>query len=229
MSKVWLLALAVTLAAANQGWAQSTPSVFTNPNIDFALIRKATLVPFTSGSTVQDPFGATKASVYLTSALKSRGYVLVDFADLVRRIQADTGQDFSGPATEDGLKVFLAEAPKHVDALLFGYVTAWGTITQTGTQAVAIPVQGWIYGSGGVWQWRTTQYVPVQRNREASVVGTTVALASLLGGGPLVLAWQFSQVRTDTGGPFRWNRPAPPDQLAERLFQDVARTIPLRP
>jgi len=34
----------------------------------------------------------------------------------------------------------------------------------------------------------------------------------------LTLAWQFSQVKTDAGGPFIWNKPAPLDRVAERLL-----------
>lgn len=62
------------------------------------------------------------------------------------------------------------------------------------------------------------------------MIGVSVAIVQLPGiGQRWVLAWQFSQIRVDKGGPFIWNKPLPPDKLAEHFFQDVAKAVPLNP
>ncbi len=216
----------VTLTLISIAWAQSSPSIFTRPGVDFSQVRRVTVLPFEAGPGIQDPFAATKAYVFMVSALKGRGQAIIEIGDLFKRIQEDTGKNFTEMPRDDGLKLFVAEAPKYVDGFCLGTVSVWGTLTQTSQGAIRVPVYGWVSGAGGVWNWQTTQWVPVQTTQEVTVIGGTVALVQIVEGTPALL-WQYSHIRMDRGGLF--SRPPTPDKLAERFFQDVAKAVPTKP
>ncbi len=220
-----VIAVIVAVLLDDPSYAQTSPSIYQNPGVNFALIRRVGLVGFLAGREgVQDPFAAEKATAHLSNALRARGVTLVDYETIARRIVAETGIDLSRSlAPEERDRVALWELPKHMDALFIGYLSHWGTIQTEGRRPY--PVYGWNQGSWGVIAW-----VPVPATRDATVIGASVALVQLPGNGQRwVLAWQYSQVRIDSGGPFIWNRPPTPDELAQRFFQEVAKAVPLAP
>lgn len=228
------LAVGLALIPIQQGLAQSSPSVFSNPSIALGEIRRVALLGFTADPrVVQDPFAAQKAEVLLSSAFRAQGLQVIEFSELVRRVQSSLGRNLTQSSSD--FEAFMAEVPNQVDAAFIGIVSAWGTVTREGTSVLPIPVHGW--GSAWSWgpgggrsisgSWQTTQYVPIRRSYDVSVVGATVALVRTEQG-KATLAWQYSHVRTDRGGPFIWQRPPPPDQLAEKYFQDLAKAVPLR-
>lgn len=228
---VWTAAITVTLlllgaAGAN---AQATPSVFTNPNLSPAGFRRVLVLPFSADQSqaIRDPFAAQKAAILFTAALKKRGLVPIEFADLMKRIQEETGVDFSGPASDEKLRLFRAEFPKHIDAAVLGHVSAWGVFTREYDQVIPIPTYGYVSGYGGGASWRTTQYVQVRRSSDTSVVGATVALIRVAPEIEPTLAWQYTHVLSDAGGLFR--RPPTPDSLAERFFAGLADAFPVKP
>lgn len=206
-----------------QRYALASPSVYVNPQVNFALIRRVTSLGFfVQPQSVQDPFAGEKAGSYLEAAVKRKGVELIELQEVAQRVRTETGLDVSRPLTPDEAeRVALNEMPKHVDAVVVGYISAWGTVQREETRVY--PIYVWQQGGWGVAGW-----VPVRSMGDATIVGATVAIVRLPGVGQRwVLAWQYSEVRIDRGGPFIWNRPRPPDELAKQLCEDVARAMPL--
>jgi len=135
--------LILSLLVVTAAQAQSSPSIFTNPSINFGQIRRVAVVPFSVAQGVQDPFAGVKALSFLVQSLRTRGLQLVEFASIARRVQEDTGRQFSTPLSDEDLKVLLAELPKHTDALLVGHVSAWGVLSEDDTRLLPVPVYGW--------------------------------------------------------------------------------------
>jgi hypothetical protein len=220
-----LVALIGALLPVEQTYAQSSPSVYTNPSVNLSLVRRIAVLGFlVERQGVQDPFAAEKATGYLTAALRAKGFALIDLQEIAQRIMAETGVDISKPLTpEQSERVALGELPKHLDAVFVGHLSFWGTIQAQSSRPY--PVYGWNQGTWGVIAW-----VPVPSTTEATMIGASVAIVQLPGiGQRWVLAWQYIQIRVDKGGPFIWNKPPSPDKLAEQFFQDVAKAVPLSP
>ncbi|MHB8731754.1 MAG: hypothetical protein ACYDAB_08190 [bacterium] len=167
----------------------------------------------------------------------------MDLTAMFKQMQTDTQHTFANPPTPDDQKLFISLLPKYLDGVILGRISAWGIITVQGTRIIGIPTYGWGSGSGtgtysgaggsgtvtGNWNgaWHSTQYVPVRVTREASVIGGTAALVRLHDDGSVSLLWEYNYVDVDRGGPFIWNHPAPPDDLAKRYFDSLARVFPI--
>jgi hypothetical protein len=232
MRRVALLTVMALLLGAVAGLAAS-PSIYTSPSANFAEVRRVGLFPFSvDPSLVQDPYAATKATALLSAALASHGVSLVDLDAMFKQMQADTQHTFASPPTPEDQKLFISLLPKYLDGAILGRISAWGIITVQGTRIIGIPTYGWGSGSGtvtGNWNgsWHSIQYVPVRVTREASVIGGTVALVRLHEDGSVSLLWEYNYVDVDRGGPFIWNHPSPPDDLAKKYFDNLAKVFPV--
>jgi hypothetical protein len=234
MKRAFFLSTAIPLLFSGIVLAQSSPLIFTNPSADFSRIRRITLFPFEAAQTVQDPFAGTKATNMLATALVQQGIPLMSILDIYRQIEKDTQHTFSNPPTNEDSRIFFAELPRFVDAVLLGGVAAWDIVTEKGTRYVPFPVSGQTYGvvgQGGGISWQTTKPVPVTVTKDVSMVGAVVAMYQLIPDGPGALVWQYSYLRTDRGGGdlLGVRRRDPPDKVAEAFFQDVAKALPIRP
>lgn len=243
MKRIALLTALTLLLGVVPGFAAS-PSIYTSPGANFAEVQRIGLFPFSADpSAVQDSYAATKATALLGAALASHGVSLVDLGAMFKQMQTDTQHTFANPATPEDQKLFISLLPKYLDGVILGRISAWGTITVQGTRIIGIPTYGWGNGSGtgtfygtggsgtvtGTWNsaWHSTQYVPVRVTREASVIGGTAALVRLHDDGSVNLLWEYNYVDVDRGGPFIWNHPTPPDDLAKKYFDSLARVFPV--
>jgi len=225
--KATVILVLLLLVLGQPMWAQSSASIFRNPNVDLTQVRRVLLLTLAAdGSAVQDSFASTKAGIHLASGIKARGILPLDVAEVLKLIQSETGKDVSSPVAIENLGTLSPELAKHVDAVILGRISAWGSFSQASTRVV--PVYGWVQAPNG-GQWQITQQVPVPSSREVTIVGASIALVQLNQERGPILGWQYSQTRVDRGGPFVWNHPPPPDKLAEQFFQDVAKALPLRP
>lgn len=138
------VALIGALLPVEQTFAQSSPSVYTNPNINVALIRRIAVLGFlVERQGVQDPFAAEKATAYLTAALRAKGLAPIELQEVAKSIMAETELDISKPLTpEQTERVALGELPKHLDAVFVGYLSSWGTIQAQSTRPYPV------YGGG---------------------------------------------------------------------------------
>lgn len=178
---------------------------------------------------VRDPFAQEKAAVQFVAGLRKRNLQPIDLDALIKRIGEDTRVDFSGPATDEKIRIFIAELPKHVDAVLLGHVSAWGLFSRESTQLIRVPVYGYVSGYGGSASWQSSQWIPVPRTRDVSIVGLSLAIVRVTPDTSPALAWQYSHVHTDRGGNLVWQRPRTPDQLAADFLNDIVNALPLKP